>query len=181
MELDLLPRTAGRIALRRLRVADLAAFQAYRCDPQVARYQGWDTMSDDQARSFLADVAEGALLQPGHWSQIAIAGVPDDALLGDIGLFVSADETEAEVGITLRREAQGQGLAAEALGEAIRLLFDRTAVSRVVGITDIRNDPSVALLQRVGMRKAGVQESVVKGETCSEIVYAVTRAEAGRA
>lgn len=177
MDQDVLPRAAGRTVLRRLSVGDLPAFQAYRRDPQVARYQGWDTMNDDEARSFLADVADCPLLQRGHWSQIAIARETDGALLGDIGLFVSTDETEAEIGISLSREAQGQGMAAEALGEAIRLLFDHTAVKRIVGITDVRNLPSIALLQRVGMRKVGDQESVVKGEACSEFVYAITRAE----
>ena len=181
MDLQVLPRTSGRIVLRRLGPGDLERFQAYRSDPLVARYQGWDTMSDDEARSFLADVAESPLLQPGHWSQIAIARAYDGDLLGDIGLFVSADGAEAEIGISLRREAQGQGLAAEAFGEAMRLLFDHTAINRIVGITDVRNLPSIALLQRAGMHKVGDQESVVKGEACSEFVYAITRPELRRA
>ena len=175
---DPLPRRAGRIVLRRLAVADLPAFQAYRGDPEVARHQGWDTMTDDEARAFLADVASSALLEPGHWSQIAVARAEGGALIGDIGLFVAADETEAEIGVSLARTAQGQGFATEALREALRLLFECTAVGRIVGITDIRNGPSISLLERVGMRKSGKQDSIVKGEACSEFVYAVTRPEA---
>jgi len=34
-------RTA-RLRLREMRAADLPAFVAYRQDPEVARYQGWD-------------------------------------------------------------------------------------------------------------------------------------------
>ena len=135
-------------------------------------------MTDDEARSFLADVAASELLQPGHWCQIGIALASSGDLIGDIGLFVSADGSEAEIGVSLGRDAQGQGFASEAVRESIRLLFERTAVDRVVGITDIRNRPSISLLERVGMRKVGEQDSVVKGEACSEFVYAITRTDA---
>ena len=177
MTADILPAISGRIVLRRLATSDLAAFLDYRRDPQVARYQGWEAMTDDEARSFLADVAGSPLLRPGHWSQIAVTRSDTDVLIGDIGLFVSEDESEAEIGVTLHRDAQGQGLAAEAVGESIRMLFGHTAADRVVGITDVRNGPSIALLQRVGMRQVGEQESVVKGENCSELVFAITRTE----
>ena len=34
--------TTERLVLRRFRPEDLDAFVAYRSDPQVARYQGWE-------------------------------------------------------------------------------------------------------------------------------------------
>ena len=176
---EILPSIAGRIMLRRLDVNDLEAFQAYRGDPEVARYQGWESTSDDEARGFLAAVATCGLLMPGQWSQIAIALVPGGDLAGDIGIFISADESEAELGVSLSRPSQGRGLASEAMGEAIRLVFAHTTVNRIVGITDIRNEPSIALLKRVGMREVGEQESEFKGEMCRELVFAVTRSEAG--
>lgn len=175
---EMLPSRAGRIVLRRLEISDLDEFQAYRNDPEVARFQGWETLSDNEAQAFLADVATGVLLEPGHWSQIAITLASTGALIGDLGLYVSADGAEGEIGVSLNRDSQGQGLAAEAVAEAIRLIFLHTAVGRIVGITDIRNLPSMSLLQRVGMRKTGEQESIVKDETCSEFIYAITRAEA---
>ncbi len=179
MRVDFLPAKSGRIVLRRLATSDLPAFLDYRRDPEIARYQGWEPMTDDEARAFLADVAGGDLLEPGHWSQIAVTRADTGALIGDIGIFVSEDGTEAEIGVTLRRDAHGQGLASEAVGESIRIVFEHTAAERVIGITDIRNRPSILLLQRVGMRRVGQQDSVVKGEACSEFVYALTRADAG--
>ena len=175
---EILPSIAGRIMLRRLDIGDLDAFQAYRGDPEVARYQGWDSTSDDEARGFLEAVATCGLLVPGQWSQIAIALAPTGALVGDIGIFISSDASEAELGVSLSRSSQGMGLALEAMGEAIRLVFAHTTVDRVVGITDVRNKPSITLLKRVGMRKVGEQESEFKGEMCREFVFAVARDEA---
>ena len=177
MDADPLPRLSERTALRRLRVSDLADFQAYRSDPEVARYQGWQMQSDAEARSFLVDVSTTALLRPGHWSQLGIADAATDTLIGDIGLFVSAEQDQAEIGFSLSRPAQGQGLAGEAVRQAIRLVFEFTPVPRIVGITDARNLPSIRLLERVGMHKVGEHETVFRDEPCIEYTFAISRGE----
>lgn len=173
-----LPSAYKRIVLRRLHPGDLAAFQGYRCDPAVGRYQGWQAMSDAEARAFLADVSTAALLQPGRWSQIAIALASDDSLIGDIGLCVAENGREAEIGFTLALGAQGQGLAREAVTEAIRLVFAQTTAGRIVGITDTRNLPSLRLMERLGMEKIRTQQVVFQGEPCTEDVFAMTRGQA---
>jgi len=38
-----LPIRTDRLVLRALRPEDVDAFVAYRADPEVARYQGWET------------------------------------------------------------------------------------------------------------------------------------------
>jgi hypothetical protein len=60
---------AGGALLRRLGAKDLAAFHAYRQDPEVGRYQGWTATDDTQAIAFLTQMNTAALLQPGVWSQ----------------------------------------------------------------------------------------------------------------
>ena len=49
MQHDPLPRHGQRITLRRLSLADLEAFQAYRSDPIVGLYQSWTPLSQDAA------------------------------------------------------------------------------------------------------------------------------------
>lgn len=170
-----LPRKAGHVALRRLRVEDLAAFQIYRQDPDVGRYQGWSSMPESEALAFLNAMATAPLLEPGTWVQLAIARAEDDLLVGDLGLFVAEDGTFAEIGFTITPAAQGRGYGSAAVAEAIRLLFEQTRVGRVIGITDARNVPSVRLLERVGMRCVESRETVFKGEPCTEWVYAIGR------
>jgi len=169
---DPLPWTSERLALRRFRRDDLRRFQAYRHDPEVARYQGWDPVPDEQAREFLAEMAEAPFGQPDEWLQIAIAD-PADALIGDIGLFTSASGAEAELGITLAREAQGSGLAEEAARMLIDGLRAHTAVRRLVGITDTRNLPSARLLRRLGMELEAEKPGELRGEPCREWYFAL--------
>jgi len=172
-----LPRFGPNVALRRLSGADLAAFQAYRTDAELARYQGWSAMPDSQARAFLDEMNKAPLFRPGEWAQIAIAEPHALALVGDIGLCLAEDSRHAEIGFTLARHAQRRGLATAAVREAIHLIFASTAVERVVGITDARNRASIALLERVGMRKAEQRTTEFRGEPCVEYVYALPRSD----
>lgn len=172
---ELLPRLAAGIALRRLTTADLPAFQAYRSDPELGRYQGWSPMSDEEALSFLAEMSTTPLFRPGSWTQIGIIVPPDHRLSGDIGLFRSEDGRNAETGFTLGRHAHGRGIATTAVREAIKLICDCTSVGRVLGITDVRNSASVRLLERVGMERVEARNTVFRGEPCEEWGNSVAR------
>ena len=172
---DLLPRHPGGVVLRRLAVSDLRAFQAYRGDPQLARYQGWSAMSDEEATEFLLRMSQSDLLVPGVWSQIGIAQAGAEHLIGDIGLLLSLDGRSAEVGITLGRESQGRGFGAAALREAIRLVFEATKAESVHGVADARNVVSIRLLQRVGMQQLESRNAVFRDEPCIEHIFAVKR------
>jgi RimJ/RimL family protein N-acetyltransferase len=171
---DRLPWRAGRVTLRRLRPDDVARFQAYRGDPDVGRYQGWEPMSDDDARGMIAGMAAAPCPTPGDWVQIAIADAATDTLIGDIGLRVSESGEEAELGITLAPDAQGRGLAEEAVRALIAGLRADTGVRRLVGITDARNAPSARLLERIGMSFEAEEETTFRGEACVERRYALT-------
>ncbi len=132
-------------------------------------------MSESQALAFIAEMTSAALFEPGEWAQLAIARAEDNSLVGDIGLFVSGTGEHAEVGFTVSPAAQGRGYGSEAVAAAISLLFEATAVERVLGVTDARNTASMQLLERVGMQRIESRVVVFKGEPCTEWVYAKRR------
>ena len=172
---------AGRVQLRHLRATDLPTFAAYRADPAVARFQGFDPYTEAEAAAFIAAQAAAPVpAPPGGWVQLAIARAADDALLGDCALHLYAHEPRmAEFGITLAPRWQGQGLAREAVQALLALCFESLALHRVVALTDVRNHPCVALLERAGLRREGHfrQNGWYKGEWCDEYQYALLREE----
>ena len=172
---DPLPRRANHVVLRRLAPSDLRAFQEYRRDPVIGQYQGWTLKSDAEASEFLAAMSTAPLLQPGTWCQIGVAGPDGMDLTGDIGLFLAADGREAQIGISLRRESQGHGIATAAVREAINLIFEQTRVDRVLGIADARNLRSIRMLQRAGMSMIESRKTLFREEPCIEHVYAISR------
>lgn len=167
--LDPLPIGTPRTCLRRLRPDDLLALQAYRSDPEVGRWQGWQPMAEAEALAFLQTMQASPFCPPGAWFQLAIADAQDDRLIGDIGLQLHGGAgLLAELGFTLTPAAQGRGLATEAVGAALRMLWRHTPVQRVVAVADGRNATSLHLLQRLGLRCYAVLPAVFKGQACFE-------------
>ena len=168
MTAQALPHGTPRLRLRHLREADLPHFQAYRSDAELGRYQGWLPMDDDAALAFLQAMAGSPFCPRGTWFQLGIADRVSDRLIGDIGIHLQADGSAAEIGFTLARRAQGQGLALEAVVAAVELVFAHTPAARVVGTTDARNGASLRLLERAGLRRFTTLDAVFRGAACVE-------------
>jgi RimJ/RimL family protein N-acetyltransferase len=178
---SLLPRFFPGGCLRRLRAADLNLFQAYRSLPELSRYQSWPAMDEAEALAFLVTMEAAPLFQPGQWGQLGIAELCKDALVGDIGIYVSDDVQTGEVGVTLAPSSQGRGVARAAVEQALQLLFIATSVSQVFGITDARNTRSIRLLEGLGFKCREIRNSVLRGEECIEHVFVLPRGTAGHA
>ena len=174
---DPLPRSSGRITLRRLAPSDLSACQRYRQNSEAGLYQGWEPQSDADAARFLADMSHATIFPPGEWVQLGIADCHTNALIGDVGICVDADGQSAEIGFTVDLAAQGTGRGSEAVRETIALVFERTVVARIVAVTDARNLRSIRLLERVGMRRDATVDAMFRGEPCTEHIYVVERGE----
>ena len=170
----------ARLRLRRFTDADMPAFLAYRNDPEIARYQSWESISEREARAFITDQMDLQPGTPGSWFQFAIALKTTDALIGDCALHVRDDDPrQGEIGYTLARTNQGQGYGAEAIRATLAYAFETLSLHRVTATVDCRNAPSFRLLERVGMRREGqfIQHAWYKGEWCDEYLYAMLGSE----
>ena len=169
-----------RVWIRRFKDSDLAPFIAYRNDPEVARYQSWDSCDEQEARAIIRELESAQPSVTGEWFQFAIESKQTGDLIGDCGLRVDKDEPyRAEIGFTLAREYQGKGFASEAVPLLLDYAFGTLGLHRVVAIADCRNTPSVALLERVGMRREGhfIENVWFKGGWADEYLYAVLKDE----
>ena len=96
---------------------DIPAFVAYRCDPDVARYQSWSPdYSVDDARGLVESQDGSDFPAAGEWMQFAIRSTSGE-LLGDVAVHVFDDQPDTyELGATVSPAAQGRGIARAALG-----------------------------------------------------------------
>jgi RimJ/RimL family protein N-acetyltransferase len=172
---------SARLRLRSFQADDLPAFVAYRSDPDVARYQSWDTsygMAD--AKWFLAEQSEVAFGQPGVWGQLASTDRSSGTLVGDCAVRVLADQPgTAELGVTLAPRYQGVGLAAEAIGAVVEYLFEHVGLHRIFAETDDRNGAAQRLFARLGFRCEArlVEADWFKDEWSTVRIYALLRRE----
>jgi RimJ/RimL family protein N-acetyltransferase len=167
-----------RLVIRRFRADDAIVFVAYRSDADVARYQSWDGYTREQAEAFVSEMAASHPGVPGEWFQFAVADLAGDELLGDVAVCVHADDTSrAELGFTFAPGHQRKGYATEAVRAVITYAFERLRAQTVLAIADARNLPSIALLERIGMRRTTTERVRFKDEWCDEHTYELRRDE----
>ncbi len=169
-----------RIILRRFTDSDFSVLMTYRNDPDVARYQSWDSVSEREARAFIEEQKSSQPGVPGQWFQFAVELKETNSLIGDCALKVDErDARQAEIGFTLSREHQGRGIATEAVSHVLEYAFLNLNLHRVVAVTDCRNAASVALLERLGLRREGhfIQNVWFKGQWGDEYLYAILKGE----
>jgi aminoglycoside 6'-N-acetyltransferase len=172
--------SSERLLMRRFEPSDAPALAGYRSDPEVARYQGWEACTLGDAESMIRTSSKRDPGSPGGWFQFAVALASNGVLIGDCALRCGrATPRVAELGFSFGRAHQGQGYASEAVALLLDYAFGRLGLHRVFAITDQRNLPARALLERVGFRKEGEfrEASWFKGEWTTELGYAVLASE----
>ena len=159
---------------------DAAAFAGYRADPDVARYQSWDGYTHARAESFVAETAALHPGMPGEWYQFAVADRVDRRAPRRRRAPRGRPTTPRarELGFTMSPAHQGKGYATEAVARVVAYAFERLGVEAVFAIADARNDASIALLERIGMRRTTTEHVRFKGEWCDEHTYEL-RSEEG--
>lgn len=167
-----------RLRLRPFAEADLSPFLAYLNDPLVARYQTWESYTEQQARDVIEEQQNRVPGVAGQWFTFAVELKAAGVLIGHVALKM-LDQQQAEIGFTFSRAHQGQGLACEAATCVLNYVFTKLALHRVIAIADCENEKSVALLSRLGMRREGhfIQNIWFKGKWGDEYLYAVLREE----
>jgi RimJ/RimL family protein N-acetyltransferase len=169
-----------RLVLSRLLPADAPRMFAYRADLEVSRFQSWLPASLEEVQRFIDGLQSVSFDTPGTWYQFGIRLKDSGLLVGDAGVHFPADEPrQAEIGITVTPDHQGLGIGTEAVRGLLNRLFTPPAKHRVFGSVDPRNQASVALLARVGMRQeAHFRQSLwLRGEWVDDLVFAILESE----
>jgi RimJ/RimL family protein N-acetyltransferase len=167
-----------RLRLRCLVTGDAPSMFAYRGHPQVNLYQSWQPDSLEEVQSFIDSMVPLELGTPG-WYQIGIEHKGDGILLGDCGIhIIETDPRIVELGITIAPAHQCKGYAREALRAVLNLLFS-SGKHRVFASVDPLNLPSMALLEKIGMRKEGhfVQSLWFRDRWTDDVVFAMLASE----
>ncbi|WP_064092611.1 GNAT family N-acetyltransferase [Rossellomorea aquimaris] len=171
---------SSRLILRAFKDDDLDRFVQYRSNPNVARYQSWENFTKEQGVTFIQEMTQASFDTPGGYYQIALELRESNELIGDCVVHtLENDSRQAEIGFTLDPRFQGEGYAYEAMNRLFNHLFHDYNKHRITAITDVKNEPSINLLERLGMRREGhfIQNIWFKEEWGSEYLYAILKEE----
>jgi RimJ/RimL family protein N-acetyltransferase len=141
-----------RLRLRRSAPEDAEEISAYRSDPDVNRYQGWERTDPDGVRAEIREMAARTPGEPG-WVQYSVLEREGGRLVGDVGLAPAEGEPGViRVGYTISPVFQGHGYATEAVGALVDLAFERLGAEVVRAHADAANSRSHRVAEKVGMR-----------------------------
>lgn len=169
-----------RLILRYLKDSDLNDLLHYRSKPEVARYQFWEPYSEKDAWELIQKYKDVLPWQPGNWTQLGIILTEENKLIGDIALKIDEFQVQnGETGFNLSPDYQSRGYATEAVKVLFDFAFNELNLHRITGICDAKNEGSVNLMKRIGMRReAHFRENLwFKGAWGDEYVYAVLKEE----
>jgi len=175
------PVTTPRLLIRPLTPADADGLLAYRSIPDVCRYVPFEPQTRDELLERIATrwtrtelTAEGQVVTLGV--QVRDTG----ALAGDVMLaWQSQEHSCGEIGAVFNPDLSGRGYATEALNAVLRLGFEGLGLHRIMARIDERNDPSVRMVRRLGMRLEArlVENEWFKGQWTTELDFAMLAAE----
>jgi [ribosomal protein S5]-alanine N-acetyltransferase len=149
---------AERLELRRLSPDDIAAIlEERRGELGFALPDDWPNEHD---RRFLTFRLRQAREDPSRADWFVYAIVRGDAMIGHIGFHgppgsnARKDPTAVEIGYTVFHPHRREGYATE----AVRALLDWTreqGVERIIASVGPQNEPSLAIIRRLGFREVG--------------------------
>lgn len=171
------PLTTERLLLRRSRAEDAEAISAYRSDPAVNRFQGWDRTDAAGVRAEIEAMAGRAPGEPGGWVQLSVLERDGGRFVGDVGLSPADGEPGViKVGYTIAPAFQGRGYATEAVAALIAYAFDALGADVVRAYASEENLASIRVAEKVGMRLVERFEHRAHGRAWGVVRYEIDRA-----
>jgi RimJ/RimL family protein N-acetyltransferase len=173
---DRIELRTGRLLLRPFSTTDVDDSVAYRDDEEFARYLPWvpQPFTRRDAEEFVAR----NVLEPWETSP-TFAVVLAGCVVGNINLEVDAKHQNAMLGYAIGRDHWGKGLTPEAGRAVIGWGFDTFKLAKIWASTDLRNQRSWRVMEKLGMRREGVLRShnVSRGQRIDEVSYGLLREE----
>jgi RimJ/RimL family protein N-acetyltransferase len=144
--------STGRLLMRRWRDSDREPFAGLNSDPETMRF--FPAPISRAASDALIDRIESCFDRLGYglWAlEVAATG----EFIGCTGLNPMPDDVPGaggvEIGWRLARRAWHHGYATEAARAALRVAFDGVGLDEVWSMTAVLNQPSQAVMRRLGM------------------------------
>jgi RimJ/RimL family protein N-acetyltransferase len=138
-----------RLLLREFVPDDLEAFCRLVSDPDVTRFTGDGGKSRDEVKQGLEErvFADYRKYGYGRWATVLKA---TGRVIGFAGLKYLDEVDAVDLGYRFFKEYWGRGLATEASAAVLRHGFESLGLERVIGITDVENQASIRVLEKLG-------------------------------
>lgn len=148
-----------RLWVRKLGGRDEALFCRIYTDPALMRHVA-APMSDAVARSSFDKACAGVVTGTWPWWLWVMQETSTGSDIGLLGLRPRKGGQIGEIGAMLLAQAQGKGLAAEAITALVDIAFDLPGVQRLQARHASANGAATGLMRKLGFASAGVGDDL---------------------
>ena len=176
-----LPLETERLRIRAYTADDFDDLLAMFGREDVSRYLMWQPMDGEHVAAMLERrKRQASMTGDGEGLGLVLEERSSGRFVGEVILrWLSEPSRQGEIGWSLHPDAQGKGYATEAAREMLRLGFEDLGLHRIIAECDPRNDASIRLMERLGMRReADFRDAMwLKDEWVGSTVYAILEDE----
>jgi [ribosomal protein S5]-alanine N-acetyltransferase len=145
-----LPIETERLLIREFAAGDVDAMAGVYGDPEVMEHVCLGVLDRDRTAALLDDYRREQ--EERGFSTWAVVERESGAVVGDVGFGLYAPTGEPELGYTLSPSVWGRGYALEAARACVAAAFAHLPQRRLVAKIEPRNQRSLTVAERLGMR-----------------------------
>jgi len=155
------PIRTKRLILREFRDADFAGIQSYANDVETIRYMDWGPNTPEMTRERLDHLLKAQTVWPRDEVDLAVEVAETGQLIGAVRLTLDG-KAGADFGYCYGSAFWRNGYGYEAAFALVAAGFDVLELHRMWATCDARNQGSIAVLEKLGMRREGALRSNLK-------------------
>ncbi|OHB30782.1 MAG: hypothetical protein A2790_08610 [Phenylobacterium sp. RIFCSPHIGHO2_01_FULL_69_31] len=148
------PIETERLRLREFGVNDLDDVHAYASDVDTVRFMEWGPNTAEISRERLRLTLDEQAVWPRREVNLAVELIEANRVIGSVRLGVDQNGG-GDMGYVFGSAWWGNGYGYEAGSALLRTAFSTLGLHRIWASCDARNTASVALLEKLGMRREG--------------------------
>lgn len=179
---QLIEPSSERLHLRQWTNEDLPLFAHLNADTKVMRY--FPSLLSSEQSNAMADKIRRLICERG-WGFWALELKESGEFIGFTGLHTPSDKLPCspcvEIGWRLASSHWGKGYATEAANTALSIAFEHLNFEEIVAFTAHQNQPSIRVMQRIGMHNTEQDfnhpEVPTQSPLRKHVLYKIGRAE----
>lgn len=163
------------IQFRPLTIEDNAFIFDLLTKDETSKYQSWQFETMSEIEDYMKNIRAK--------EDSIYYRVIEDANQNPIGvcsLTVNKKHNKGEIGYMIHPYFWGKGYATKAAQYLITYGFKNLKLNRIFAVTDTRNDGSIRVLEKVGLKREGLlrQDKIVRGAYRDSYIYSLLNVEA---
>ncbi len=163
-----------RLCLRAMTTADADDLREWTPNKALYKYWGKNPGKADKNPELLF-AAPPKPAKSFHWGVVL---KEESKVVGETWVYLIENDRMAKVALRLSEKYHGRGLATEALREIVRFCFDETELQRLWTDVDVRNTPSVRMLEKAGFTREGlIRQGKMVSTWCDYYLYGILKTD----